>query len=132
MPPQIVEFLVEAIANLHAVIRSAGVQILIFLAALQAIPPSMYEVAQIEGATGYEIFWKITIPMVSPLILTNIVYTVVDTYANAEVLETARSTFIHEFNTGASAAMSLSSAALVCLVLFSVCWVISRRVFYYD
>ena len=132
VPPPMIEFLVEAIANLHAVIRSAGVQILIFLAALQAIPPSMYEVAQIEGATGYEIFWKITIPMVSPLILTNVVYTVVDTYANAEVLETARSTFIHVGNTGASAAMSLSSAVLVCLVLFAVCFVISKRVFYYD
>ncbi|MCL2500443.1 MAG: sugar ABC transporter permease [Defluviitaleaceae bacterium] len=132
IPPQVVEFIVEAIANLHEIIRSAGVQILIFLAALQSIPPSMYEVAQIEGATGYETFWKITIPMVSPLIITNVVYTVVDTYANSDVVETARDMYVMENNFGASSAMSLSTALLVCLVLFAICWLISRRVFYYD
>lgn len=132
MPQQVVELVTDTIANLHGVIRSAGVQILIFLAALQSIPPSMYEVAQIEGATGYEIFWKITIPMVSPLILTNIVYTVVDTYANSDVVSTANDVFFYEQRFGVSAAMSVSSAALVCLTLFAICWVISRYVFYYD
>ena len=132
IPPQVVLFITEAIANLHEIIRSAGVQILIFLAALQSIPPSMYEVAQIEGATSYEIFWKITMPMVSPLIITNVVYTVVDTYANSPVVETAHETFFRDHNFGASAAMSLSTAVLVCLALFSICYLISRRVFYYD
>jgi len=132
IPTPVVEFITDTIANLHEVIRSAGVQILIFLAALQSIPPSMYEVAEIEGATGYETFWKVTIPMVSPLILTNIVYTVVDTYANSEVVETAHDVFFMQSRFGVSAAMSLSSALLVCLVLFSICYVISKRVFYYD
>jgi ABC-type sugar transport system permease subunit len=132
VPPQVTDFLVETIANLHEVIRASGVQILIFLAALQSIPPSMYEVAQIEGATSYETFWKITMPMVSPLIITNVVYTVVDTYANSEVVDTAHETFFRLQNFGASAAMSLSTAILVCLVLFSVCYIISKRVFYYD
>jgi ABC-type sugar transport system permease subunit len=92
----------------------------------------MYEVAHIEGATSYETFWKITIPMVSPLIVTNVVYTVVDTYTSAEVVETARLTYVREMNIGASSAMSISSALLVCLVLFMVCWVISRFIFYRD
>jgi ABC-type sugar transport system permease subunit len=131
-PPQVIDFLVDVIANLHEVIRAAGVQILIFLAALQSIPPSMYEVAQIEGATGYETFWKITMPMVSPLIITNVVYTVVDTYANSEVVDTAYETFFRLQNFGGSAAMSMSTAILVCLVLFAVCYLISKRVFYYD
>ncbi|MCL2364151.1 MAG: sugar ABC transporter permease [Defluviitaleaceae bacterium] len=132
VPPQVIGFLVDTIANLHEVIRSAGVQILIFLAALQSIPPSMYEVAQIEGATGYETFWKITLPMVSPLIVTNIVFTVIDMYANSETVETARITFFELQNFGASAAMSLSSALLVCVALFSICYIVSRHVFYYD
>jgi len=132
IPPQMVGFITDAIANLHDVIRASGVQILIFLAALQAIPSSMYEVAQIEGATSYETFWKITIPMVSPLIITNVVYTVVDTYANAQVVETAHNTYLRDGNLGASAAMSLSSALLVCLVLFAICWFISRFIFYRD
>jgi len=132
VPPQIVGFLVETIASLHEVIRASGVQILIFLAALQSIPPSMYEVAQIEGATGYETFWKITLPMVSPLIVTNIVYTVIDTYASSPTVETAREMFFTNQNFGASAAMSVSATLLVCLVLFAICYIVSRHVFYYD
>jgi len=132
LPSQVVGFITEAIANLHNVIRASGVQILIFLAALQSIPPSMYEVAQIEGATGYETFWKITIPMVSPLIITNVVYTVIDTYANAPVVETAHNAYIVDFNIGVSAAMSMSSAILVSLVLLMVCLVISKFIFYRD
>ena len=57
---------------------SSGVQILIFLAGLQGISPSLYEASSIEGATGWENFWKITLPMISPVVLVNSVYTVVD------------------------------------------------------
>ena len=132
IPVQISNYIIEAIAMLHDVIRASGVQILIFLAALQAIPPSLYEVAQIEGATGYEAFWKITIPMVSPLILTNVVYTIVDAFVQSDVVQTAHQTaFMHQ-NFGVGAAMSLSSSVLACLVLLFVGWVISKRVFYYN
>ena len=132
MPMVVVSYIVEAIAMLHDVIRASGVQILIFLAALQAIPPSMYEVAQIEGATGYESFWKITVPMVSPLILTNVVYTIVDTFAQSEVVASARSTAFVLMNFGVASAMSLVSSILACLVLFLVGWAISKYVFYYN
>jgi ABC-type sugar transport system permease subunit len=132
MPARAVTMVTTAIGNLHAIIRSAGVQILIFLAALQSIPSSMYEVAQIEGATGYEIFWKITIPMVSPLILTNVVYTVVDNYASSAVVSMAHEAFFREQRYDISAAMSMAGALLTCLVLFVICWIISRYTFYYD
>jgi len=132
MPMQVVEFIVEAIAQLHDIIRASGVQILIFLAALQAIPTSMYEVAQIEGATGYEIFWKITIPLVSPLILTNVVYTVVDTYARSNAVDLARLTAFTFQQFGRSSAMSIISSVAVILIMGFVMWLISKRVFYYN
>jgi len=141
IPMQVVDYIVEAIAMLHNVIRASGVQILIFLAALQAIPPSMYEVAQIEGATGYEAFWKITIPMVSPLILTNVIYTIVDTFIQSEVVQVARDTAfqnvyvmegIRGFDFGRGSAMALASSLLACLVLMLVGWAISKYVFYYN
>ncbi|MCL1884534.1 MAG: sugar ABC transporter permease [Defluviitaleaceae bacterium] len=132
MPTQIVDYIVEAIAMLHDTIRASGVQILIFLAALQAIPPSMYEVAQIEGATGYEAFWKITIPMVSPLILTNVVYTIVDTFVQSEVVQTAHETAFMDFNFGWGSAMTITSSLLACFVLLIVGWLISKYVFYYN
>jgi ABC-type sugar transport system permease subunit len=132
MPLAVVEYIVEMIATLHNVIRASGVQILIFLAALQAIPPSMYEVAQIEGATGYEAFWKITIPMVSPLILTNVVYTIVDTFAQSQVVETASNTAMSQLNFGLGSAMALVSSLVAGLVLLAIGWMISKFVFYYN
>jgi ABC-type sugar transport system permease subunit len=90
----------------------------------------MYEVAQIEGATAYETFWKITFPMVSPLILTNVVYTIVDTFSNSVVVQTARDTAFVNQRFGYSSAMSLVSSAITLLVLLIVGWLISRRVFY--
>jgi ABC-type sugar transport system permease subunit len=55
----------------------SGVQILIFLSSLQKIDPSMYEAAKIDGGSGWECFWKITLPTVKPMILLNCVYTIV-------------------------------------------------------
>jgi ABC-type sugar transport system permease subunit len=57
---------------------SSGVQILIFLAAIQTVPSSIYEAANIDGATPWETFWKITLPYLSPMILVNSIYTIID------------------------------------------------------
>jgi ABC-type sugar transport system permease subunit len=132
MPIQIIDYILEAIAMLHDVIRASGVQIVIFLAALQAIPPSMYEVAQIEGATSYEAFWKITIPMVSPLILTNVVYTMVDTFATSRVVSISAGAMGDLSRMGESAAMALIASLLACLALLIVGWIVSKFVFYYN
>ncbi|MBR4868044.1 MAG: sugar ABC transporter permease [Clostridia bacterium] len=71
---------VSAIGNLYNIVASSGVQLIIFLAGLQSISPAIYESATVEGATWWESFWKITIPMISPLILVNAVYTIVDSF----------------------------------------------------
>ncbi|WP_067841216.1 carbohydrate ABC transporter permease [Amphibacillus sediminis] len=55
----------------------SGVQILLFLAALQKIDPNLYEAAKIDGGSSWECFWKITLPTIKPLILINLVYTLV-------------------------------------------------------
>ena len=55
-------------------------QILIFLAGLQTIPGSAYESAKIDGANPWEVFWKITLPAMSPFIFLNLIYTVVDMF----------------------------------------------------
>ena len=66
----------------------------------------MYEVAKIEGATAYESFWKITFPMVSPLILTNMIYTIIDSFADSTVTRTIYETAFKTQNFGLSAAMA--------------------------
>ncbi len=73
-----------AVDGLYSVITSSGVQMLVFLSGLQSISTSMYEAATVEGATAWETFWKISFPMISPLILVNLIYTVIDMFLKAE------------------------------------------------
>lgn len=68
--------------NIFGIVWSSGIQILLFLAALQTIPTSAREAAQLEGATAWEYFWKITFPYVSPFILVNFIFTVIDSFTN--------------------------------------------------
>ena len=78
VPEKFMEYIAMAVDGIASIVNSSGIQILIFLAGLQSISPSLYEASQVEGATGWENFWLITLPMVSPLILTNIIYTIID------------------------------------------------------
>jgi ABC-type sugar transport system permease subunit len=68
----------------------SGVQILIFLAGLQKINTSMYEAARIDGASAWEIFWKVTLPELRPLIVVNAVFTIVTlaTFPGNDVMKT--------------------------------------------
>lgn len=70
------------VTNIFDIVNRSGVQMLIFLAGLQSISPSVYESCQMEGASSWEIFWKITLPMISPMILTNAIYTVIDAFTS--------------------------------------------------
>ena len=65
----IIKDITSGVLNL---VWNSGIQILIFLSALQTIPPSAKEAASIEGATAWEFFWKITFPYISPMILSNL------------------------------------------------------------
>lgn len=129
-PAKLVEYVIGAISRIYEIVRASGVQILIFLASLQSISSSLYEVAKIEGATAYETFWKVTFPMVSPLIITNMVYTIVDLYSKTKVIELATNTAFVEMNFGLSSAMTLSSSICVSLVLVVATYFVSRKVFY--
>lgn len=78
IPEKTLDTLVPFVYSIFELIWSCGVPILLFLAALQTISPALYEVAEIEGATKWEGFWKITFPCISPMILMNCVYIVAD------------------------------------------------------
>jgi ABC-type sugar transport system permease subunit len=132
LPRVVLDYIVGAVARISDIITASGVQIIIFIAALQSIPPSLYEVSRIEGATGYETFWKITFPMVMPHIITNVVYTVVDAFAKSPVVDLAYDTAFSEYNYGLSSVFSLVSTLLVGLLLVLVCRAIQKRTFYYD
>lgn len=132
LPVSLVDYIVGLVSRIYEIVRASSVQIIIFIAALQSISPSLYEVSKIEGATTYETFWKVTFPMVSPLILTNVVYTIVDSFVNSEVVNTAFRTAFTAFDYGLSSAMSMLSTAIVCTILVVVGVLISKKIFYYN
>ncbi len=132
IPDIVIEYLAGAVSRISDIINASGVQIIIFIAALQSIPGSMYEVAKIEGATAYETFWKVTFPMIMPHIITNVVYTVVDSFVQSDVVELAYDTAFTEMNYGLSSVFSLVSTVITCLILVIVCGAIQKRTFYYN
>ena len=132
IPKQLLAYIVGAVDRITGIISASGVQIVIFIAALQSIPGSLYEVAKIEGATAYETFWKVTFPMVMPHIITNIVYTVVDSFVDSDVVNLAYETAFNQLNYGLSSVFSLVSTVVTCLILVLVCGWIQKKTFYYN
>lgn len=105
-------------SNLFGVLWDSGVQMIIFLAALQSISPSLYEASSIEGATGWENFWKITIPMISPMIMLNIFYTIIESSMSTSnaVMTKAHAEYVAA-HFDWSAAMSWAYFAVIAVVL---------------
>lgn len=102
------EYMSMVADRIFGVVWDSGIQILLFLAALQSISPSLYEASNVEGATAWETFWLITFPNVAPIILVNVVYTIVDTFSDTDnrVLEEINSMINFTFNFGGAAAAS--------------------------
>jgi len=132
LPQAFIGFIFQAINEVPLIIRSSGIQILIFLAALQSIPKSLYEAAHMEGATGWEAFWKITFPLVSPLLLVNVVYTIVDSFTAADnaLLELIQNSAWSGAGFGVSTAMSWIYFAAVLAILAVTIILLGRRVHY--
>jgi len=132
--PRFVGYIIDAVDRLYEIVKASGVQILIFLAGLQTISPSLYEASTMEGATGWENFWKITFPMISPLILVNTVYTVIYSFTNPNnpVMEIIQNTAFAESRFGFSAAVAWVYFLVILGILGILIGIISRWVFYHE
>lgn len=106
--PQLISIVSGAANNIIDIVNRSGVQILIFLAGIQSISPSIYESANVEGASGWEVFWKITLPMISPMIIANVLFTFVDsiTRSNTELVTYVKNMAFSKAEFGYAAAMS--------------------------
>ena len=74
---------VGAVSGIFEVVWKCGIQTLIFMAGLQAIPVSVKEAAKVEGATSWEFFWKITFPMLLPMLQLNVIYTIINSFTDS-------------------------------------------------
>ena len=128
---QVTEIISLMTSDIFNLVWSTGIQIIIFLAALQGIPASAKEAASIEGATAWEFFWKITLPYISPMIVVNLVYTIVDSFVAPNnsvmtlVLQEASN-----WNHGYSAAMAWAYFLIVILALCIVFPIVNKFVYY--
>ena len=130
---ELVSFVVDAVNNIFGIVNRSGVQMLIFLAGLQSISPAIYESVQIDGATAWETFWKITFPMITPMILVNAVYTIIDSFTtnSNKVMTFIQGVYEGEANGRVlSSAMSWMYFLIVLLIIAAVAGIISMFVFY--
>lgn len=123
MPENIISTLTGIVGNVAGLVWKSGVQILIFLIGLLAIPSSYYEAATVEGATGWETFWKIIFPIVSPFILANLIYTLI-----VSCMEVGNGVIIYVLNT-ATESFNYSYASAMMWMYFIVILVIVGLVF---
>ena len=127
----LVKIITDLVNDIFDIVNRSGVQMLIFLAALQSISPAIYESCKIDGATAWETFWKITLPMISPMILVNGVYTIIDSFTTES---NPVMVFIQKAYTEASQEISTAMAwtyfAIVGLIVALIAAIISGFVFY--
>jgi len=132
LSPALFDVVSRLIDEVYNVVVSSGIQIIIFLAALQTISPSLYEASSIEGATGWENFWKITLPMISPMILVNAVYTTIDQLGGMTnpMIDKLYTLSIKEQQYGISSAMGIMYFAIMFIILGLIIFFVSKLVFY--
>lgn len=124
-------FVIQIMEAIFDIINRSGVQILIFLAGLQAIPAEVYESCRMDGATSWETFWKITFQMISPMILVNTIYTIIDSFTSADnivmnaIVETGTSV-----NMTVATAMGWFYFLMMAVVVSLVMFIMSLFVFY--
>lgn len=136
LPSAIGEPIAEIFENMVTILWYSGVQILIFLSGLQKIDRSMYEAAKIDGGSGWECFWKITLPTIKPLILLNCVYTVVfisnnDQNSIIELIKNAMFSGTAEKGYGYASAMAWLYSIVVLLIVgfFALLFVAKKDVY---
>lgn len=127
---EIADYVIGAVNGISRIIERSGVQMLIFLAALQSISPAIYESCSIDGATTWETFWKITLPMISPMILVNSIYTVIDSFTSSSnrVMQYINTTYVEKSTL--SAAMAWMYFGIIILIVALVAAVMKAYVFY--
>ena len=130
---EVFDVIFAMIDSIYDIVMAAGIQIIVFLTGLQSISPSLYEAAEVEGCSAWESFWKITFPMVSPLLLVNCIYTIVDFFMKNDNLVIEHiNTVQQRLNYGLSSAMSWIYFGVALLFIAISTFIISRGVHYYE
>lgn len=129
--PRVVEVVENFFGTIVVVLWSSGVQILLFLSGFQAIPLSLYESARVDGATEWEMFWKITLPMISPTMLLAVTYTLIISFTDISnpILEYIQGYAFKELKFEYAAAIGWIYFLFI-ILLVSFCFMLFRNYIY--
>lgn len=137
LPTKLAMSIGELFSNMIMILWYSGVQILIFLSALQKVDPFLYEAAKIDGGSGWECFWKITLPTIKPMILLNAVYTVIFLSGNEqnaliEMIKAAMFSGTKEKGYGYASAMAWMYAIIISLITLLFFLLLGSKKDHYD
>lgn len=113
----------------------SGVQILIFLAGLQKVNKQTFEAAAIDGASPWEMFWKIILPVVKPFILINIIYSIIDIFvytSNDVIIMIKDNMFKVATGYGYASALAWIYFSIIFVILIIVLLIFSRKEEYFK
>jgi ABC-type sugar transport system permease subunit len=130
LPSFLAQPLQSLLSEMIMVLWFSGVQIVLFLAGLQKMSTEVYEAAQIDGASPWETFWKITLPSLRNIMVVAAIYTVVmlSTFSNNEVLGLIRQMmFASNGGYGYASAMSWLYFILISIILVIVVLIIAPK-----
>lgn len=132
LPVGVITFITNILSSIFDMLWKTGVQILIFLAAIQGVPLQLYEAAKVEGATGWESFWKITFPIISPMILVNVIYSIVDSFTDYlnPMMRLINDIGFRDIRYSYASAMGWIYMLIVLSIILMVNLVIGKLVFY--
>lgn len=130
---KIINVVVTAVSSVVDILWMSGVQILLFITGLQSISPSLYEVCDVEGATAWQRFWKVTFPLLTPYIFLNVVYSIIDisTQSTAGVMYTIRYYYNNVMYANSSAA-GTGYFLMILALLGIITALLSKRIVYID
>lgn len=132
LPSGITSVIVYAVDSTYSILSRSGVQIMIFLSALQGISPSVFEAAKMEGASKWEEFWKITFPMITPMILVGAIYTIVDSFVQPSygMMQYVKNYMFNKNDMGYASAVAWVYFVFILIVLMCLFKLTSKRVEY--
>lgn len=134
LPMGVVDVFTQISNRIFDIVWMSGIQIILYLSGLQGIPAAEYEAAQIEGATAWECFWKITWVRISPITLVVVVYSLIDSFTNVSnvMIKFVYEEYSVRGNLGGSSALGLSYCLVAFLIIILVYAVTSKHVFYVN
>ncbi len=128
LPAAVTAQLSDYISQIFSLVMSCGIQTILFLAGLQAISAQYYEVAKVEGATAWETFWFVTFPMLSNILVLNLVYTCIDIFTKSDnsVMSLALQ-YIQKSNYNKASAIMWSYFAIVGLIIGALLLIFRKK-----